>query len=429
MKIGIVGPSDSADKVLSVVNRYYPYIETIIYKKEKSDEVFEIIDECIEKTDGILFTGCAVLGEAEKYSKINKPYEAIMRNDSSIMKTFWDIKNDNKPIERISIDVVERNLVNEVADEFGIKIENMYVMPYQADMPETEYLKRHIQLWEEGCVDILISALGSVYNELKYKELPVYRLNLTIPLIKLSMENLINKVKAKQLKGNQIAIQILKIKNLKQKISSQYDNLIKKNAVEKELINYVKEVEGSFFQFSMDKYIIFSTRRTLEDNSIINNFIKIADNFEKQGITIYSGLGFGNTGWNAEYNATNALEMAQKSSKAAFYIIDENNKIRGPINGSNETNYDLLVFDEKINEIAKNIGISATYLSKILSIMKKTNEKSFSSDTLGHYLGITERSARRILERIISAGYGEVVTNAVNKGIGRPKKIVEIKLL
>lgn len=428
MKIGIVGPGDSIDRILNVVNSYYPYVETNIYKKDKVEEVIEIIDDCIEKSDGILFTGCAVLGEAEKYSKIDRPCEAILRNDSSIMKTFWDIRNDNKPIERISIDVVEENLVNEVADEFGIKIEDMYVTPYQSDITEIEYKNRHIQLWKEGKVDIIISAIGAVYNELKDKGLPVYRLNLTTPLIKLSMENLINKIKTNQIKANQIAIQILKIKNLKQKVASQYDNLIKKNAVEKELINYVKEVQGSFFQLGTDKYIIFSTRRTLEDTAIINNFLKIVDNFNRQGITIYSGLGFGNTGWNAEYNATNALEMAEKASKAAFYIIDENNKIRGPINSPNETNYDLMVYDEKINEIAKRIGISTTYLSKMLSIMKKTNGKTFSSDTLGHYLGITERSARRILERFISAGYGEVITTTVNKGIGRPKKIVKIEL-
>jgi hypothetical protein len=428
MKIGIIGPGDSVDKVINVINEYYPFVEPIAYKKEKVEEVMEIIDDSIYKADGLLFTGIAVLGEAEKYSKLNKPYEAIMRNDSSIMKTFWEIKNDNKPIKRVSIDIVEENLVNEIADEFGIKIENIYTMPYQSGISEKEYVKRHVQLWEEGKVDIIISGLGAAYNELKERNLPVYRLNMTVPLIKVTMQNLINKVRTSEIKANQIAIQILKIKNLKTQITSQYDNLIKKNSVEKELINYVKEVQGSFFQLGTDKYIIFGTRRTLEDDVIINDLLKIVENFETNGITIYSGMGFGNTGWNAEYNAITALEIAEKSSNAAFYIIDENNKIRGPINDSNENNYDLQVYDEKINEIAKKIGVSATYLSKLVSIMKKTNQNTFSSDTFGHYLGVTQRSGRRLLEKFICAGYAEVVTTTVDKGIGRPKKIVEMKL-
>lgn len=428
MKIAVIGPGYSVDKVIDVINEYYKFVQPIPYKKEKVEEVMEIIDDCVQKADGLLFTGIAVLGEAEKSSKLNKPYEAILRNDSSIMKTFWEIRNDGKPIDRLSIDIVEENLVKEVADEFGITIQKIYSKPYRSQIPEEEYVKRHIQLWEEGKVDILISGLSSVYTELEKKMLPVYRLSMTVPLIKLSMENIINKVKTRDIKANQIAIQILKIKNLKNKLTSQYDNLIKKNSVEKELINYVKEVQGSFFQLGNDKYIIFGTRRTLEDKCMINNFLKTVENFEANGITIYSGLGFGNTGWNAEYNATTALEIAEKSLNAAFYIIDENNKISGPISDLNENSYDLQVYDEKINEIAKKIGVSVTYLSKIASIMKKNNETIFSSDTLGHYLGITERSARRVLEKFISAGYAEVVTTTVNKGIGRPKKVVEIKL-
>lgn len=428
MKIGVIGPGDSIDKVIGVINEYYPFVEPIPYRKEKVEEVMEIIDDCSNKADGLLFTGIAVLGEAEKYAKLSKPYEAIMRNDSSLMKAFWEIRNDNRPIERVSIDIVEGNLVKEIADEFGIRFENIYIMPYQSDISEKDYVKRHIQLWREGKVDIIISALGAVYNELKEKNLPVYRLNMTVPLIKLSMQNLINKVRTSEIKANQIAIQILKIKNLRAQVTSQYDNLIKKNSVEKELINYVKEIQGSFFQLGTDKYIFFGTRRTLEDSVIIGNFIKIVKNFEIKGITIYSGLGFGNTGWNAEYNATTALEIAEKSSDAAFYIVDENSKVRGPISDSNENNYDLLVYDEKVNEIAKKIGVSSTYLSKLVSIIKKTNQNTFSSDTLGHYLGVTERSARRVIEKFVSAGYGEVVATTVHKGIGRPKKIVEIKL-
>lgn len=428
MKIGIVGPSDSVDKILKVIEAYYPFIETIVYKKEKLDEIFEIMDECMENTDGILFTGCAVEGEALKHITIDKPHEPVMRNDSSIMKAFWDIKEDKKQINRVSIDLVEKELVNEIVDELGIEIEKLYVMSYDTQKSENEYMKRHIELWEKGNVDIIITAFASIYNELRGKGLPVYRLNLTTPLIKSSMENLINKIQTNQIKANQIAIQILKIKNLKQNLISQYDDLIKKNTVEKELINYVREVQGSIFQLGTDKYIIFSTRRTLEDKNLLIYFQKMIDNFDGQGITIYSGLGFGNTGWNAEYNAKNALDMAEKSSNSAFYIIDENNKIKGPINTEEEVNYDLYVYDDKINETAKEIGISATYLSKILSIMKKNGEESFSSDTLGHYLGITERSARRIIEKFVNSDHGEVVTTTVNKGIGRPKRVVKIKI-
>jgi len=428
MKIGVVGTSDSVDKIINVVNEYYPNINVSGYKKEKVEEVCEILDKCLSENDGVLFTGCAVLGEALKHCVINKPYEAVMRMDSSIIKAFWDIKNDGKPIERISIDVVDEMLVKEVEKEFGIKINNLYVIPYDANMAEEEYTRRHMELWKQGKVDIVISALGAVYNELKANNLPVYRLNITTPLVKSSMQSLVNRITTDQIKANQIAIQVLRIKNLKQSMVSQYDSLIKKNTVEKELIGYVKEVQGSFFQLGMDKYIIFSTRRTLEDSKTLNYFQKIIKDFHKQGIVLYSGLGFGNTGWDAEYNAQNALELSEKLPQASLYIIDEKSQIRGPISGENEIEYESYVYDKRMNEIAKQIGISNTYLSKILSIMKKKNESVLSADILGQYLDITERSARRILDKFVVAGYGEEVTTTVGKGIGRPKKIIKINI-
>lgn len=428
MKIGIIGTSDSADEILKVINKYYPLLEPIVYKKEKVFEVLEIINECVKKTDGILFTGCAVSGEVEKYMKIDKPYETIMRSDSSIMKAFWNIRNDGIQIKRISVDVVEKELIEEAADEFGIKIENIYAMPYNSDMTEDDYIKKHTELWKEGRVDIILTALGSVYNNLKEKGLPVYRLGITVSLIKSSVDNLIGKITTKQIKANQIGIQILKIKNVKQDITAAYDDLIIKNMVEKELINYIKEVNGSIFQLGKNEYIMFSTRRTLGDARIINYFQRLTEDFQKKGITLYSGMGFGNTGWNAEYNARNALEMAQKKSKAAFYIIDEDNNIRGPVNSHDETNYNLCLYDEEIRNIAKKIGISATYLSKISSIIENNNENIFSSDTLSHYLSVTERSARRILSKFVDSGYGKVVSTTVSKGVGRPKKIIKIEL-
>lgn len=428
MKIGIIGTSDSADEILKVINKYYPLLEPIVYKKEKVFEVLEIINECVKKTDGILFTGCAVSGEVEKYMKIDKPYETIMRSDSSIMKAFWNIRNDGIQIKRISVDVVEKELIEEAADEFGIKIENIYAMPYNSDMTEDDYIKKHTELWKEGKVDIILTALGSVYNNLKEKGFPVYRLGITVSLIKSSVDNLIGKITTKQIKANQIGIQILKIKNVKQDITAAYDDLIIKNMVEKELINYIKEVNGSIFQLGKNEYIMFSTRRTLGDARIINYFQRLTEDFQKKGITLYSGMGFGNTGWNAEYNARNALEMAQKKSKAAFYIIDEDNNIRGPVNSHDETNYNLCLYDEEIRNIAKKIGISATYLSKISSIIENNNENVFSSDTLSHYLSVTERSARRILSKFVDSGYGKVVSTTVSKGVGRPKKIIKIEL-
>lgn len=426
MKIGIIGPEKSVNMVLSVIGEYFPGIEYRVFLSEKVESVGEVIEAAINKTDGLLFTGCALLGEAEKKFRISKPHEAITRNDSSLIKAFWEIREDNRPMERISVDIVDEDLVHMVSEEFGLPVKEVYSMPYDPERTEKEYIDRHLELWNEGKVDVILSALRLAYDEFLEKGLPVYRLNMTTPLIILALKNLIGKIRTSEITANQIAILLIQIKNMKSNVTAQYDNLIKRNRVEKELINYLREVQGSMFQVGPDKYMIFGTRRTLADEESMDGYINTMMDFDMDKIVIHTGLGFGHTGWNAEYNATTALELAQKSSTAAFFIVDENSNVRGPIRDSQEQSYVLQVSDRRMNELAQRIGISSTYLSKILSIMAKHQVSTFSSDTMGQYLGVTERSARRILDKFLDADCARVVTNSVAKGVGRPKKIVEI---
>ncbi|NMB28287.1 MAG: hypothetical protein GX987_09600 [Tissierellia bacterium] len=428
MKIGVVGPFDSTERILEVIEKYYPNIETVVYVKEKVNEVGDIIDECLTLTNGIIFTGCAVLSEAEKAADLYVPCEAIARDGSSIMKAFWDIYQDNKPIDRISIDLLEKDLVDEIVNEFNLDVEAIYNKPYDPSIPELEYQKWHQDLLKKGDINLIITAFGSVYNELVSLGLPVYRLNLTVPLIKKAIDNLIYKIKNREMEANQIGIQIFKIKNIDNIYDRPYDQLVVKNIVEKEILVYAKEVQGSMFKLDNNKYILCSTRRTLENDQNINVFQTVVRNLDKENISICSGMGFGYTGWDAERNSKDALSMSEKEDNGALFIIDQEKRIKGPINHKREKAYDLIVTDERLIKISNEIGISPTYLSKLLPLIKESEDKYFSADILADYLNISHRSARRILTKFEESNYGEVVTTAVTKGVGRPKKIVRIKI-
>ena len=185
MKIGIIGTFDPIDKIMEVIERNYPNIEPIIYTINRINEIQEIIEECMSLSKGILFTGAGVTSEAEKSTNLVLPFETIPRDGSSIMKVFWEIKKDGKTIENLSIDFLERDLIYEIVDEFGLSVKNIYNKPFNPATPEVEYENWHLSLYEEGKVDLIITAFGSIYNRLLALNLPVYRLNLTVPLIKI----------------------------------------------------------------------------------------------------------------------------------------------------------------------------------------------------------------------------------------------------
>jgi hypothetical protein len=429
LKIGIVGSFDSINKTMKVVKTSYPYIEPIVYGINRVNELHKIIEECMKLSNGIIFTGCAVSAEAERCTHLYVPYETILRDGSSIMKVFWDIQQDGKIIDNISIDTLEKELIEEIIDEFGLHVKNIYNKPFDPLISEAEYENWHISLYNEHKINLIITAFGSIYNKLLSLNLPVYRLNLTVPLIKSALDNLIHEIKNKEMEANQIGIQIFKIKNIKDSIKTDCQALaMMNNIVEKKLTIYAKKVQGSIFKLENNQFMIYSTRRTLENDQNLCFYRRIVGMLEKENIEICSGIGFGFTGWDAERNSKYALSVAEKESGCALYVIDQNMKIRGPINQNNETSYDLIITDERLNEISKKIGINPTYLSKLLAITKKSDNKYFCSETLANYLNISTRSARRLITKFEESGYGEIVTTAITKGAGRPKKIMKLKI-
>lgn len=427
MKIGIVGTIEPIDKILKVIDMYYSNVDPIIYTINRVSEVHDIIHECMDLSNGILFTGAGVTSEVEKSINLTVPYETIQRDGSSIMKVFWSISQDGKIIDNMSIDFLEWELIYEIVDEFGLHVKNIYNKPFNPETPEVEYEDWHLSLYNKGKIDIIITAFGSIYSNLLSLNLPVYRLDLTVPLIKKSMDNLIHKIKNKEMEANQIGIQVIKFKNVVESNITEYQAMVMANAVEKELIVYAKEVQGSILKLDNHHFMICSTKRTLENSQNLNFYHNIVNRLKKNNIEIFSGMGFGLTGWHAERNSKYALSMAEKENNGTLYIVDHDMKVRGPVKQDYERSYKLIITDDKLNKISKEIGISPTYLSKLLSVTKDSNNKYFCSETLANYLNISLRSARRLISKLEESGYGEIVTTAITKGTGRPKKIIKLK--
>ena len=71
-------------------------------------------------------------------------------------------------------------------------------------------------------------------------------------------------------------------------------------------------------------------------------------------------------------------------------------------------------------------GLSTTSILKIIAIADVRKSYIFDAHQLAECLGITVRSARRIMNKIMEAGYGKVYAKKTAAAGGRPKALVEI---
>jgi hypothetical protein len=430
IQLGIIGSLETIDKIKSVLEEFEDKVDAYVYCYHDKKETIEILEQCQNKADVILFSGQVPYSIAHKDRSIRQPTVYIPRTGTSLFTAFWQMKIENIDFSRISFDTIQQEDIDEVIKELDISLDKMYVKSYPGDIDYNEVTEFHYNLWKDKKINIAATCLSTTYRNLKAMGVPVIRLYPTRPLIREYINKAIYKGDVEKIKATQMAVQVVKIKNTNRNISTEYEYLKIKNKLEEGLICYTQENLGSIFPFGRDEYLIFMTRGTIDayhTNFRLPHYIAIESDLK---VELASGIGFGDSVHEAEVKARNALDYALKENKNCCYILDEKGVILGPIfeEKSNPLSYDLLVEDDAILEMAKDIQISASYVSKIKSILRKMNKNSIEAEELANYLGISVRSARRILSQIIDAGYGSVVASESRTGIGRPRQIYQINL-
>lgn len=83
---------------------------------------------------------------------------------------------------------------------------------------------------------------------------------------------------------------------------------------------------------------------------------------------------------------------------------------------------------ERSNFIARETGVGAKTVVKILQTIIRESNNLFTSQSLADALSISRRSADRIIEKLESAGYAATIGKMACGEKGRPSRVVELFL-
>ena len=353
MIIGIIGPLFSSTKIKDCLKEIDPHMEIKIYIREKVEDTLEVIADCENECDAILFTGCAVSEYVKEHYDIKKPYDFVSRGGTSIVKALWEIKLDNANFDKISIDVIENEVLEDIIKDFSIEPTNLYSNPFSEQRNENQAIQWHKDLYNQGKTDVMITGFSDVYSELKKEGYPVYRLEPTIPLIKVAYKQLKSKYALNKAQYSQIAVEILSFSDNKNDIEYYYSNMIKKSDMDKFIINYVRSIQGSLFPFGRNEYIVFANKGAIYDKENYNKLLELSKDIKNIGFYLNIGLGIGTTSYQAETNARKALIKSIDSKSSHIYMVDENDTMIGPLGKEKELNYSLKLLDLAVNLLLK----------------------------------------------------------------------------
>jgi hypothetical protein len=191
------------------------------------------------------------------------------------------------------------------------------------------------------------------------------------------------------------------------------------------LLSYTKKVHGSIKPSGLGRYVIFTTRGLLQD--ITGNFSRVPDINEfdqasKEAVTC--GIGIGQTVYDAEINAGNALLHAKECGKGTWMVCFDDKRIAGPLGKPEQLTYSYT--SEELESISQETSLSVITLNKLKSSLKKLSSDELNANELANYMQISPRSARRILTVLEEKGFAEVVAEEKPHTRGRPRKIYKI---
>lgn len=280
---------------------------------------------------------------------------------------------DSKSLNRMSIDLLKESDVYETYHDLGISYEDIHVHEYLHDTSLQDLLSFHQKLFKEGQVDICITCLYFVYEQLKLQGIPVYRVTPTRSNIRETLKTAIQKWETLHFKQSQIAAIFIKVENMDTNMNHHtisYDLHRLNLKVQDAVLNFSESIFGTFVPLGVGTFVVFSTRGSIKETGQ-----QIGDLLEKLALISELpsnvGIGYGETALAAEENARLALNHAQNYDSFCAFLVDDRGIIEGPLKEQESISFGYRTENKEISEKLKQCGVTITTLNKILSVQKE----------------------------------------------------------
>lgn len=284
--------------------------------------------------------------------------------------------------------------------------------------PLKEYWSR---LWATGKYDLIVTRFGNFHNFFAEKQI---RHEFIVPgreSMLATFRSLMLQLKVNDVHNFDTCIGL--VKTLNECSKCQWEK------IRTALIEYNEKQGHPFLIYEREnRYELTTNLSILREQT--NNFKScslIAYLYEKLGFSIYIGWGVSINIIDAHRNARRAEKEAYLYGTPATFILTSDNRIIGPLTPTNKLeNKDKL--PSTLALLGKRLAISPNYLDILSTIIKRKNDNVIDPEEFAGALGLSSRSAYRILQKLVNAGRASIIESKLAKQRGRPKRMFKVTL-
>lgn len=428
IRVGAVGPEDSVNVISEIAREFSDDLVIIPFMYSNVEETAEIVQKGESQVDVWMFSGQAPYAIAQANQLTKKAFFPQL-NGSSLTKVLLTIGYmERRNLEHLSFDTLPEKDLSETFLELGLPNNGLKLYSYSGYKPTKELVSFHSNLFHNHVVDACVTCLNSVYVELKQLGIPAYRITPTRMIIRQTLNLARQKGETLHLRKSQIAVQLVQIGNMEKLMTdngASYKVHRLNLQLQEAILDYTEAIAGSFVSIGNGKFIIFSTRGSVEHPhthpAILMEQISLITD-----LTTNIGIGFGDTSLAAEQNAQLALIHAKNYGPFYCFIVDNNGSVEGPLLQSDSIVFQYRTENKQISDKLQKAGVTISTYNKILSVQKNISQNSVTSAGIAERLKMTQRNANRILNDLEKQGLATIIGEESPVSRGRPRKVYRI---
>lgn len=428
MKIGVTGSDHICDRIQKTLEKRMPDLEVVYRRSNDYRYGLEAAAQFQKgKVSGIIFTGPTNYHYALKRLEPNVPWTFLPHNQASILKALAEsaVRYSCVP-DVISIDMYEEQLVQGTLEEIGISNGRVLVAhgssPNQGDFQDALTDFHRYNYFHNGA-KICFTNMEKTYEALSAEGIPCIRISVSEDVILEQVYHLqFLENTAQKNRGQSASVQIYFDYSFDQETDlslREWEKVHYQNEMRELIYSAAHRMGAAAFSEGASIFYIMSSRPVLMREFIQNGeYQKILFHGQQTPHNrLWIGIGYGDTPMGAKSRAAMALNHSIADRSGANYIAEDEHqfteiKINDP---TDHTAY-----------LLHRLHISSSTYEKLKEILR-SHDQVITSAQLAADMGITERSANRLILRLEQENCVTTI-GKISGGRGRPTRIMKITL-
>lgn len=403
LKIGVVGPDDLVDDVAAICEEQ-PGVTAQRFDYDHESRAPELVEAHGSEVDGWLFTGIVPYLLARDAGQLTRPAAFVDYSGDTLLSALVRLQHEGHDITRLSIDTLPAADVASAFADAGLPAGGVRTLPYRPSLSSSSLVAFH----RRNPSHLAITCLRSVYEELR-QEATVLRLVPSTHSVRVALRQLLPAAEGQVTEDAQIVLGLVEVTD------------------DEGLLREAAALGGTVAAYRSGVHLLVTTRGPLHEVTGGFTGLPMLARLAAHQPVVHIGLGMGRSAAEAESLARRALARARRIGDVAAVLC-----LRADTDIVLESGTPQQTTQKKtapnLAVLSRRVGLSVATLEKLYAAADAGDGEQLNTREIADRLGVQQRTARRMLNRLELAGLAERTGSQASGGSGRPLTLYRLTL-